>query len=244
MFRLAIASTFALAVFTAAGQITPPALSTEGKDAFSQLMAQSQGQPPVLVGRIEVNTYIPPSETFRIPIPVMQELGGNITDSDHLVTFEDTFLTHLTIANFPLDPTQRWTLSTDGPRSYLISFFEKYVIRNYREAFKEVHVEENARFLPTMYGGSFIAYLTIPGGSNFNARIPLVEAEAKPRTAKYGVLMFVRNDFIFIISMELAEHAIEGSAYHQTAEKEDVILRGRLLDIASQMQFTKPPPSE
>ena len=93
-----------------------------------------------------------------------------------------------------------------------------------------------------MYGGSFIAFLTIPGGSNFNARIPLLVADARPRVAKYGVIMFVRNDFIYIISMELAEHAIEGGAYHQTAEKENVILRGRLLDIASQMQFTKPPP--
>jgi len=244
MFRLAITSTFALAAFTAAAQTAPPPLTTEGKDAFSQLMAQSQGQPPVLMGRVEINTYVAPSGSFKIPIPVSQELGGSITDSDHLVTFEDTFVTHITIANFPLDPTQRWELSTDGPKSYLLTFFERYVVRNYREAFKEIHVEENARFLPSMYGGTFIAFLTIPGGSNFNARIQLLVADARPRVAKYGVIMFVRNDFIYIISMELAEHAIEGSAYHQTAEKENVILRGRLLDIASQMQFTKPPPSE
>jgi len=246
MFRLPTASFFALFALTAAAQDTPPALSASHDSSFSQMMASHADEPPPLLGRVQGDTYISPTGTFRIDIPVLMGLGGNVTDTDNIVVFDDAYTTHVTIANYPLDPTQAWTLSTTSPKEYLLNFFAKQVLRNYRQAFPKVtiRVDPQARFLPTMFGGAFIAFITIPGGSFFSARVPQVLAEPKPRDAKYGVLLFVQKGSIFIIAMEFAEHAIEGSANHLSYEKENSILRGRLLDLASKLQFTDPPKSE
>jgi len=216
------------------------------RDSFTQMMAQNADQPAPLLGRVEVNTYIAPTGTFKIEIPISPLLGGNITDTENIVIFDDTYLTHVTIANYPLNPTEAWNLSTSSPKEYLLGFFGKQILRNYREAFKnvQIRVDPQARFLPTMYGGAFIAYLTIPGGSFFSSRVPRLVADAKPREAKYGVMLFVQKGYIFIISEEFAEHATEGSANHLSNEQEDTILRGRLLDLASKMEFTQPPKSE
>ena len=245
MFRLATVSLLFLAALRGVAQDAPSEISVAGQGAFGQLMAQPPpaGQMPPLVGTVRYNTYIAPSGAFKIPIPVLQEMGGNITDGDHLVTFEDTFTTHISIAAFPQDATQRWELSTDGPKQYLIDFFRKNVLSNFRRSFHDttVNVEENARFMPGVLGGTFIVYLEIPGGTNFNARIPFLAIGAKPRIAKYGVMLFVKYNVIYVINIELAERAIEGSAYHQTLAREDAILRTRLMDVASQIEFTPPP---
>ena len=249
MIRLPLASFLALAALTAAAQDTSPALRVPGGGpSFSELMASHAGEPAPpapLLGRILVDTYYAPSGTYKIDVPVSMQLGGAITDTESLVVFDDSYLTHLTIANFPLDATQKWDLSISTPKEYLIGFFEKFVMRNYREAYKgvEVRVDERARFIPSMLGGAFIGYITIPGGTYFASRIFHLAPDAKPRVAKYGVLLFVHDGTIFIISMELAERATEGSAYHLTSEQEDSTLRGRLLDIASKIQFLSKPRS-
>jgi hypothetical protein len=246
MLRFPLASLLALTALTAAAQDTPPALKMGDRDSFTQMMAQHADEPVPLLGRVEVNTYIAPTGTFKIEIPISPALGGSITDTQNIVIFDDTYLTHITLANYPLDPTEKWNLSTSSPKEYLLNFFGKQILRNYREAFKnvQIRVDPLARFLPTMYGGAFIAYLTIPGGSFFSSRVPQVVADPKPRDAKYGVLLFVQKGYVFIISMEFAEHAIEGSANHLSNEREDTILRGRLLDFASKIEFTEPPKRE
>jgi hypothetical protein len=51
----------------------------------------------------------------------------------------------------------------------------------------------------------------------------------------------VKNGHIFVLSVELAEKVIEGTAFKKTVAEEDEILRQRLTDIAGKIQFAKPP---
>jgi len=50
----------------------------------------------------------------------------------------------------------------------------------------------------------------------------------------------VRNSFVYVISIELAERVIEGKAYGKSTEEQDEILRKRLLDMVDRITFTAP----
>ena len=84
----------------------------------SVLCAQGEPEPapePMpLVGRVDGRTYFSPTGAFKVAIPVLPELGGTITDTENVVTFQDDFNTHISIASFPQDATQRWEMSTRG----------------------------------------------------------------------------------------------------------------------------------
>jgi hypothetical protein len=67
------------------------------------LVAQSGYSNPALNGRIEGKTYLSPTGTFKVAIPVLPELGGRIVDTESAVTFQDNFNVFVTIAAFPLD---------------------------------------------------------------------------------------------------------------------------------------------
>ena len=174
-------------------------------------------------------------------------LGGVITDTESLVVFDDAYLTHLTIANYPLDATQKWDLSISTPKEYLIDFFGKFVLKNYRDVYKDVpvRVDEQARFIPSMFGGAFIGYITIPGGTYFASRIyHLAPDFAKPRIAKYGVLLFGSTTEPSSSSAWNWPNARPRAARYQlTSDQEDTTLRARLLDIASKIQFLGRPRS-
>src|ERR1044071_10382230 len=85
----------------------------------SSLVAHAQG----IEGKIEGKTYVSPTGMFKVVVPVLPELGGDITDTPNVVTFQDDFNVHVSIAAFPQDATQRWELSTRGLKDYLIYFF-------------------------------------------------------------------------------------------------------------------------
>src|SRR5437764_450089 len=93
------------------------------------LAAKGQDAPagPALVGKIEGRTYISPTGQFKVTIPVLPELGGDVTDTPNVVTFQDDFNLHVSIAAFQQDATQRWEMSTRGLKDYLIYFFSNYV---------------------------------------------------------------------------------------------------------------------
>ena len=196
-----------------------------------------------LLGRIDGDIYVSPTGAFTVRVPVLPDLGGSIADTENVVTFRDTYTTHISLAAFPQDATQRWLLSTSTPKEYLKSFFEKYVLRDFAQNFKNAQIETNARFLPGIFDGAFIAYVLLPGGSMFTDRVEQVSDTKPPPVAKRGNMIFVKNGFVFIISTELAERVTEGSAYKKTAEEEDIILRKRLVDFAQQIVFLKPTPA-
>ena len=130
MLRLAFVSALVLTPLAVLGQQEPPA--------------------PPLAGHVEGNDYVSPTGAFRVAIPVLPELGGIIRDTTNVVTFQDAFTTHISIAAFPQDATQRWQLSTLGSRDYLKYFFDNYVRPDFTRSFKNVEVETNAKFIPAL----------------------------------------------------------------------------------------------
>ncbi len=204
------------------------------------LALSAQGElAPALAGKVEGRMYVSPTGIFRVAIPVLPELGGEITDTPNVVTFQDDFNVHVSIAAFAQDATQRWELSTRGTKDYLIYFFSTFVLSDFKETFDGVDIE-SAVFLPSVMEGSLLTYIVIPGGTMFGDRVPRLGANRLP-IAKRGNLLFVRNGHIFVISTELAERVIEGMAYKKTTAEEDELLRTRLLDIVGKMEFARPP---
>jgi hypothetical protein len=195
-----------------------------------------------LEGKIEGKSYVSPTGIFKVVIPVLPELGGDITDTPNVVTFQDDFNVHVSIAAFPQDATQRWELSTRGTKDYLIYFFSNFVLSDFKQSFDGVQIE-SAKFVPGLLEGSLLTYLLIPGGTMFGHRVPQLGSGPIP-VAKRGNLLFVRNGHIFVISMELAERVIEGRSFSKTTAEEDEILRTRLTDIVSRISFAQPPAAE
>jgi hypothetical protein len=192
-----------------------------------------------LVGKVDGKNYLSPTGLFRIAIPVLPELGGGITDTPNVVTFQDAFNLHVSIAAFEQDATQRWELSTRGVKDYLVYFFSNFILADFKQAFAGAKIE-SAKFLPGMLEGALLTYILVPDGTMFRDRVAQISAEIVP-VAKRGNLLFVRNGHIFVITTELAERVIEGRTYQKTTEEEDEILRNRLIDIVNKIAFAKPP---
>ena len=197
------------------------------------------GRAQSLEGKIEGKSYVSPTGIFKVVIPVLPELGGDITDTPNVVTFQDDFNVHVSIAAFPQDATQRWELSTRGLKDYLIYFFSNFVLSDFKQSFEGVQIE-SAKFVPSLLDGALLTYLLVPGGTMFGDRVPQLSVDRVP-VAKRGNLLFVRNGHIFVISTELAERVIEGRSYSKTTAEEDEILRNRLTEIVSKITFAKPP---
>ncbi len=202
-------------------------------------LAQPAPPPPSLAGKIEGKRYVSPTGVYKVTIPVLPELGGEITDTPNVVTFQDDFNVHISIAAFPQDATQRWENSTRGMKDYLVYFFSNFVLADFKQSFEGAQVE-SAKFLPGTLEGSLVAYILLPGGSMFMDRVPII-ADGPVPVAKRGNLLFVRNGHVFVISVELAEKVIEGRVYKKTTAEEDTILQQRLLDVIAKVEFAKPP---
>jgi hypothetical protein len=191
-----------------------------------------------LVGRMDGDSYVSPTGEFRIRAPILTELGGTIDDNDSVVTFHDDFGTHISIACFELDATQRWELETRGLRDYLLYFFSDVVMVNFKSRYPGSTIE-SARYLPELLDGSLIAYSLLPGGSYFEPHTSVTGlAPETPVVAKRGTLLFVRHRHVYVVSTELAERALQRSTYHQTTAQEDDQLSTRLTAIVGRMTFT------
>jgi hypothetical protein len=193
----------------------------------------------VLHGRIENNTYFSPTGTFRMTIPVLPELGGAVYDTENAVSFGDDFKTHVSVAVFSQDATQRWENETRGRRDYLIFFFSNYVMPDFVQRSPGAKIE-GARFLPGVEDGALIVYTLLPGGSMFASRISVSGQPDPALVAKRGNLLFVKNENVFVISTELAERVLEHNAYHKTTAEEDELLHTRLIDLLGRIDFLPP----
>jgi hypothetical protein len=197
-----------------------------------------------LSGRMEGDTYVSPTGEFRIRAPVLPELGGTIEDSDSVVTFHDDFGTHLSIACFGFDATQRWEYETRDLRDYLLYFFNEIVLANFRTRFPGSRIE-SARYLPNLLDGSLIAYALLPGGSNFDEPPSVVDGGTPDRVvAKRGSILFVRHRHIYVVSLELSERATQRSTYNLTTAQEDELLSTRLTAVVGRMTFTDDKPRQ
>lgn len=193
-----------------------------------------------LIGVVEGEKYLSPTGAFRVKIPVLAELGGSISDTDNVVSFQDGFTTHQSIACFKMDATQRWEEETRGRKEYLIWFFTNFVQADFQQRFPGASIE-SAHFLPNAQGGTLLTYNLLPGGSMFASKVAVIGAGETP-VAKRGNLVFVQNGYVYVISIELAEKVLERSAYNKTLAEEDALLRARLLDFVNKITFASPAP--
>jgi len=206
------------------------------------VLAQQPGAPG-LYGRLEGDSYVSPTGAFKVQVPVLPELGGEIQDTENVVTFDDPFNTHISIACFPLDATQKWEFETRGTREYLEYFYATFVAPDFIHRFPGTTTEAG-QFVPQLLGGTLALYTLLPGGSVFAGRNQIVDAPpAGPVVAKRGTLLFVHDDHIFALSIELAERVTQPRVFHKTPEEENELLRNRLIELAGRMQFTARPPA-
>lgn len=218
---------FRLSLLLAAGALVPAAVSA---------------QSAALAGKLEGDTYFSATGEFSLPLPVLRELGGTVTDTEHVVTFSDSYSTHISIACFPQDALQRWELDTRGLRDYLLYFFTDFVLTDFDRRFPGSRVE-SARFVPELHEGSLVTYAELPGGSHFEPKEGVLGGALPKRvTAKRGTLLFVRNRHVYVLSTELAERATQRSTYESTPEKENALLTARLTELASRLAFPAPRP--
>ena len=210
-------------------------LLAAGLFACGTLTAQSPG----LAGKIENDVYTSATNEFSIPVPVLKELGGTVTDTENVVTFTDSYSTHISIGCFPQDALQRWELETRGLRDYLLYFFTEFVLADFSKRFPGSKIE-SARFSPELMDGAIITYALLPGGSYFEPKSATPVPLEKRVMAKRGTLLFVRNRYVYVLSTELAERATKREGYESTPEKENAQLTARLTELAGRLVF--PPP--
>jgi hypothetical protein len=193
-----------------------------------------------LSGRIDGTRYYSANGTFNVEVPVLSELGGRIIDTTNVVTFEDSFDTHISIACFTLDVTQKWELATRGRKDYLTYFFTSFVLPEFSNRHDGVAVE-TTQYEAALQGGSLTVFALLPGGSFFSGRNSLVEGVSDgSEVAKRGIQLFVRQDKVFVITTELAERVTQRSTYRKTPDEENRLLRDRLAGVAGMMRFPVP----
>lgn len=197
------------------------------------------GQWGPLAGRIEGDNYVSATGEFSVPVMVLRELGGSVTDTENVVTFTDRYSTHISIACFPQDALQRWELETRGLRDYLLYFFTEFVLADFAKRFPGSSIEA-ARFVPELMDGAVITYALLPGGSHFEPTTGLAAPAPENRvTAKRGTLLFVRNRHVYVLSTELAERATKRDGYNATPEQENAQLTSRLTGLAGRLVFRR-----
>ncbi|HLP08352.1 MAG TPA: hypothetical protein VK178_09305 [Opitutaceae bacterium] len=188
-----------------------------------------------LLGSIEEGRYHAPDDAFSVAVPVLHGEKTAIMDNGEIVVFKDKVATLLTIAAFRMPPIAKWEHETTEPREYLITFFRDNILRDYDREFPGSKIE-SARFLPGFQGGALVAFALLPGGSAFEpaANRP---PTAPPPVAKRGHLVFVRDDRVFVVAIELAERVTGGDAYKLTAPEEDRVLFDRLITVLAATRF-------
>lgn len=112
-----------------------------GSNLPAVVAAESVG----LIGKVEGDTYLSATGEYKIIAPVLRELGGTITDTENVVTFSDSYNTHISIACFPQDASQRWEYQTTTRREYLLYFFSQFVLADFQQRFPGAAIQ-SARF--------------------------------------------------------------------------------------------------
>jgi len=228
-------------VFLAVSLCLLPRLTAQTAPQPGSGLGTPPAPPPQVYGKIEGDYYTSPTGIYKISIPILPQLGGSISDTPNVATFEDDFSTHISIGAFPLSRKLKWEYDTRGAKDFLVYFFTTLVMPDFVARFPGATMEDNAAFLPKYQDGSLLIFTLLPGGSFFAQRVTLGMAR-EPLVAKRGNLCFVKYNCVFVISTELSERVLERSTFHKTIEEENTILRQRLLDIVGKMQFTQPPP--
>jgi len=143
-----------------------------------------------------------------------RRLGGAVSDTPNVVTFDDDYQIHLSVAAFPLSRDLKAEFDTRGPKDFLINFFTVLSCLILSRTSRARAWSKPPPSYRQFQGGSILIFTLHPGGSNFERRSTIFRT-VKPVVAKRGNLCFVRSGYVFIISTELAERALERSTYRR-----------------------------
>jgi hypothetical protein len=201
----------------------------------------AQDEVPLLGQIDDNNNYISPGGFYRIEIPVLAELGGTVNDTAATVTFRDPYGVHASIGCLSLGAQLRPELEKRGKKDFLSWLFAQHVQPEYEKAFPGTKAE-SAKFLGAVQDGAILVMNLIPGGSAFRDRAFLAEGEPQP-VAKRGSLLFIKEDRILILTIELYERVLKRDTFKKTPEEEDAILRKRLMELLAKMSFPNSTPA-
>ncbi len=188
-----------------------------------------------LHGRIEAERYFAPGDLYSVPLPVFHGTDSAVMDTAEIVVFKDKVSTLLTIAAFKMPAYEKWRFEGMEPKEYLYEFFRDNILRDYRHEFPESSIE-SARYLPEVFAGAMVAFTRMPGGSAF-ASPPPANPLAPAPVAKRGHLVFIRNGYIYVVAIELAERVTQPATYKLTTQEEDRLLFGRLATVLEALRF-------
>ena len=168
-----------------------------------------------LNGTLESGIYTSATNTFKIPVPVLPELGARISDTDNVVIFKDGFdVLQITIGAFPQDATQRWELSTRGTKDYLIYFIGTIVLEDFKRFCPETTIE-SARYASRLPGRR--AFRLHPPARRLDVRRPAagLRRSAQASGGEAWQPLFVKNGYVFVISTELVRAGHRGFPLQQ-----------------------------
>jgi hypothetical protein len=196
-----------------------------------------------LYGKVAGDLYTAPGGTYSVTIPVLPEFGGQVHDTENVVTFDDSVSTHASIACFPFDMTQKWEFESRGPRDYLSYFYGDFVLHDFQTRYPGSTAEKTL-FVPAFLDGSLLGFALLPGGSAFDHRDTIAGTpNGDPVVAKRGNLIFVKSGCVYVLSIELAERVTQRSVYNKKPDEENDILRDRLMQLAGRLRFAAPKPA-
>jgi hypothetical protein len=217
-----------------------PALRAQTVPSTEAPLPAPAAASPAISGTVNGDVYTSATGVFRIKIPVLPQLGGAISDTPNVVTFDDDYTTHISIGAFPLSHEMKWEYDTRGTKDFLAYFFSSFVMPDFVARFSGARMEDTGVFLPKYLDGAMLVFSLLPGGSFFEQRATLMPS-AEPIVAKRGNLCFVRSGYVFVVSMELPERVLERSTFKKTADEENTMLRDRLIAVVTRMEFIAPP---
>ena len=197
----------------------------------------AQVDPVALLGQIEDNRYIAPHGSYSITLPVQLDLQGTITDTREVVTFQDDFRIHASVACFKMESPHDREIETRGRRDFLIWFFRQQVQTQFQRRFPGAKIDE-ARYMPEVLDGALIVYNSLPNGTMFTKQVGLAHSTEQPIIAKRGSLLFLKGRHLYVVSAELAELLRDEEATVGSLEDDHIRLRKELLDLVGRITFT------
>jgi hypothetical protein len=204
--------------------------------------AADEAATPGLYGKVEGEVYTAPGGAYSLTIPVLPEFGGQVHDTENVVTFDDSLNTHASIARFPFDMSQKWEYESRGIKEYLAYFYANFVLRDFQARYPGASAETTL-FVAGFLDGTLLGYVLLPGGSVFEGRDSIVgPPTGEPAVAKRGNLLFVKSGCIYVLTIELAERITQRSVFNKTPQEENEILRDRLMQLAGRIRFPAPKP--
>lgn len=152
-----------------------------------------------LAGKIKADIYIAPKELFRVPVPVLADLGGTVTDGLGFVHFTDDIGHLFRIEYMELPPDQVTGALAIGEQDFFNRFLRLFYLPNtVWQVMPESKILAQA-FAKEPDGPMQLTWMFLPHGS-----ITMNSRAGKPpeRDDSYReIALFMRKNMVYIVSL-------------------------------------------